>query len=344
MEFSAYQDRMREFTQKQDAEWETFLDFFRVANPEPQMREVYELSATKREVGIGIKFWLALASGIGALALSGFRVSERFFQVAGGSTANPFFSYGEAISGVLAVNVTIFALAIAYAYTAKKMSESSQYLGLGTAILISAVAGLGQAAKALGPEWAVTVSFFDLILAGVLGLGATALEYFSGDLLGVEIVLFLQDKLSASSEFKTEQKQNLDKYQAELSSAEQEYTEQHKAWVRLAKSQFGLWKANFLKWNEQVEQERSAKPNTVQQVGSRSGSFAELVRSVLDNAYAQNQTVLFFSDLCSALASSVAEQQGVSEQNYEEFVRLFVQKKKAQVSELRTKWMKERGL
>lgn len=339
MEFDQYKNRLQEFTKKQDTEWEIYLDQFRVANPEPTLRVVVYRDVQKQVVVLGIKFWLALLSGIGALALSGFRVSERFFTVAGGLGANPLFSYGEAISAVLAVNVTIFALAIAYAYTTGKMSENSQWLGLGTAIFISAVAGLGQAFSGLGTEWVGFVSVFDLVLAFVLGIGATSLEYFSGDLLGVELVRYYVEKKQIEDKYRAElNKAKLD-YLEQTRQAELEFSEQHKNWVRTAKSQFGIWKTNFAKWNQITEAERTQAPKSIRP--RKEGSFADQVRSVLNDNYQNNQTVLSFAELSSGLAQFYAEQQGISEQNQEAFVREFVFKKKAQISELRTNWIKE---
>lgn len=344
MEFSQYQDRLREFTQKKDTEWEIYLDEFRKINPEPVLREVEQKVAVKPNVQINIKFWLALAAGLGALALSAFRVAERFFSVAGGynEKINGFFSYGEAISAVLAVNVTIFALAIAYAYTTGKMSENSQTWGLGTAITISAVAGLGQAFKGLGADWSGFVSVFDLVLAFVLGVGATALEYFSGDLLGVELVRFNSEKQNAWERYHAEQKQNETEYTEQVQLASSEFTEQHKAWVRLAKQQFGLWMAQFGKWNEQVEKERSVRSNLEpnnRTVRSREGTFSELVRSTMHTAYQENNLVLPFSLLGTKLTEQLA-MSGYSEQDATELVR----KKKSQISELRTRWMQENNL
>jgi len=354
MEFSQYTDRLNEFTGQKDTEWNIFLREFRKTNPEPVMGEVEKKSVTKRPVQLDIKFWLALAAGLGALALSGFRVAERFFAVAGGykEGVNPIFSYGEAVAAVLAVNITIFALAIAYAYTTEKMSEGSQTWGLGTAVVISAVAGLGQAFNGLGSNWVGLVSGFDLILAFVLGIGATALEYFSGDLLGVEIVRYKAELETERTRYETETERSKTEHTEQYRSAYAEYAEQHKAWVRLAKQQFPNWMSQFAKWNEQAERDRTklviaeqfAKWNEQTEqpgrtVRSREGTFSELVRHVLSDVLSSENRVLSFGELSDKVTERLL-MQGVSEQDATELVR----KKKSQVSELRTAWVREQNL
>lgn len=343
MELTQYRDRLKEFTSKKDVEWEEFLAYFKVSNPEPVYNQIEMRVVEKKIVSMDIKFYLALLSGLGALALSGFRVSERFYKVAGGETGG-IFSVGEAISAVLAVNITIFALSIAYAYTNRKMSESSQTWGLGTAVLLAAMAGLGQAFSKLGVEWSGFVSFFDLALAFTLGIGATLLEYFSGDLLGVEIVRYFSEKESAEDKYKTELQQAKDEFDVKSKQNEHEYAEQFKAWVRLAKQQFPSWKSSFEQWNSKVEKERTPtqvlperKQNRTRQ--SSGTTFADVVNDTIARMVEQNKDVPQFGELSSVLARMYAEQDGVSQENLDNYVRLFIQKKKGQISELRKKWV-----
>ena len=146
--FDKYSNRLESFINKGDVEWQAFIRYWKVKNPEPERK-----FAEKKVVSLGLKFWLVLGAAVGAFFLSAFRVAERFNAVAvaaSGGTQN-IFSVGETVSAVLAVNMAIFALAIVVAYTKGKMSEESNQIGLWTAIAISGVAGLGQAFKGLGP-------------------------------------------------------------------------------------------------------------------------------------------------------------------------------------------------
>ena len=86
-----------------------------MSNPEPVYNQIEMRAVDKKIVSMDIKFYLALVSGIGALALSGFRVSERFYQVAGGEavvtgrvvTVNRSPTTIEVATGVFAVPTEI---------------------------------------------------------------------------------------------------------------------------------------------------------------------------------------------------------------------------------------------
>lgn len=332
--FDDYKMKLDEFVNKGSTEWDSFLEWWKTKNSEPTEQVII-----KEKVSFNIKFWLALVAGIGALFLSAFRVSERFYSVAGGDLANPFFSVGEAISAVFAVNVTIFALAVAYAYTTNKVSEYSQTLGLGTAIVISAVAGLGQAAKALGPEWSAWVSVFDLVLAAVLGIGATALEYFSGDLLGVEIVHYYLERKVVN-----------DKYEQSVLSERSRIVHEHKEWLKAAKGQFGLFMGNFKKFNEQpvnseqttgVHEQTSERSQKHKLPPVDSVNAVNIIKSVLE----QTGELLGTSELSRRLAvntygydvNNLTHEQTVNVQN-------FIYYKKGAVHKIRDHWIEENNV
>jgi hypothetical protein len=336
-QFAEYQDKLNEFIKKGDVEWEAFLDWWRIKNAEPVEHEV-----TKRNVDLNIKFWLALVSACGALALSGFRVAERFYTVAGGaiSTTNPWFSIGEAISGVLAVNVTIFAMAVAHAYTTKKTDETSQIAGLVTAIAISSIAGLGQAAKWLGTDWASLVSGLDLVLVILLGVGASALEYFSGDLLGVEIVRYVNDKLSSEHE-----------YEQKVFTNRSQFEREHKEWLKNAKGQFGLFISNFKVFTKQNSEQAHAQgergvnddepePETVNVKNIVVNG--QLVHNILSEHYERTGELLGVMDCSRKLATFILKIREHSQTDYEKkLVQAFVHSKKGKISELRKEFAEQ---
>ncbi len=212
--------KMKEFVEKNNMEFEMSKISFSEKHPEPK----------KKLPEINIKFWLALISAISAGALSGMRIFDRFYSVAynGSSTHNSQFSIVEAFFGIGAVNVVIVALSFGVAFATKKMSEKSMHIGLWVAVTISAVAGLGQSFYGLGMIQVVGV--FDWVLAFSLA-AVTALEYLSGDMLGVEYFTWYQEKKKLDNE----------------------YIVEHKKWETEALRNFSVWKMQFANWDKQQQ-------------------------------------------------------------------------------------------
>ena len=318
MEFDKYKESLKDFSTKGEIEWEMFLDFFNTKNPAPEVVWDTPIPVVK----LGIKFYLVLLSAIGAGLLSAFRVGERFYAVASAANAEPLFAYGETVSAVFAVNMTIFALAILVAYRTKKMSTNSQMIGLIVAITISAFAGLGQAFKGL--NLLEIVQFFDLGLAFVMGVGVTALEYLTGDMLGVEIVAN-QDIAIVANE----------KYNTDKQAAYAAYLKEHKQWLGLAKSSFGLWKANYEKWaSENTKQEQTPVATHTNQQIDRVENLTNRVFELLTEEYKTGR-VLSVTELGRALAP-----QGMDEDQ----VKDFVMRKKGNLSQVRHKWLKANNI
>lgn len=314
MDFEKYKQSLKDFSNKGEIEWQEFLSFWESKNPAPE----FVFNSPKPNVFLGIKFWLTLLAAIGAGLLSAFRVGERFYSVALGASDNSFFAVGETISAIFAVNMTIFALAILVAYRKKKMSTNSQNIGLIVAIVISAVAGLGQAFKGLG--LLDVVVFFDLVLAFVMGVGVTALEYLTGDMLGVEIVTHQDNKKVSEQEYRTSYDDAYDKYLKE-----------HKHWVTSAKSNFGSWRSNYERWNSGNTKPElpSVVTHTNEQV-DRVENLTNRVFELMDEHY-RNGNVLGVTQLGRMLAPDVYG---------EEEIRDFVARKKGNISQVRRKWMK----
>lgn len=216
--YDQYKNKLKSFVEKDKIEFEQFLDDYKSKLPEP----------IKNITWPNIKFWLALVGGLSAVAVSGFRIYDRFFSVASKSGATDQLSVAEAIAGVGAVNIVLLALSFARAYNNKKMSEESLTWGLIVAGGISAVAGLGQSFHGLGIE-SIT-GFFDLILAFTLA-AVTLLEWLMGDLLGVEYNHFIEDKTQNNKS----------------------YEDEYKKWYTTARQQFGAWKARFMAWDEKQQ-------------------------------------------------------------------------------------------
>jgi hypothetical protein len=306
MNFADYKDKLDEFVNKGTAEFEAFLEYWRDKNPEP----------VKRTAQFSILFWLAVVAATSAATVSGFRIFDRFYQVAFVTSGNVTFSTLEALFGIGAVNVTLIALSFGFAYQKRKHNQSSLIVGLCVAVAISFIAGLGQSFQGLGMK--DIVSGFDWILAVALAF-VTALEYLSGDLAGVEYVRYEDEKLVC----------------------EREYRDEHKKWLAAAKGQFGLFMANFKKFSEQDtgSREVSEQPSRSRQVSVNK----EDIIAVLEKHYEQNKMYLGVSDVTRELACSLykLDMNNLTDED-EQKVRAFTQSKKGNVSQVRNNWIAEK--
>ena len=209
MNFQKYKGILEDFGKKREIEFEVFLKDYSERNPPPINKNVYP----------SIKFWLALFCGISAVGASGLRVYDRFFQVAQTSGAGLTISTLEAMFGVGAINIAIVAMSFAVAYIKRRMSDKSLMAGLITAVGISLIAGLGQSFAGLGMAqvmWVLAIALSAL----------TALEYLSGDLMGVEWVLF----------------------ETEKKSSKELYEKEKKIWLTHARANIGAWKSQLVAW------------------------------------------------------------------------------------------------
>lgn len=330
LNFAEYKDKLEAFVSKQDVEWQYFLKAWSEKNPIPEMKHI-----VLQEVEISPKFWMALVTAIAAVATSGFRIFDRLYQVAYNANPEGWVQVPEAVSGVVAVNVGLVALAFAVAYTNKKMSEDSMNIALWVCVGISAIAGLGQAVKGLNIEWAV--SSIDVVLAFAIS-AITAIEYLSGDMLGVEFYLWQKEKQNAK-----------ETYRKELEEAEQEYEQEHKQWLSSAKAQFGAWKIQFENWNKQNSSDNPPtpvppQPKEQKQTNGRTvrpnSDFTRTLNELMEYEKRTSGKVLTFAELSRKLAELFVEQ-NIPEQERDVLMREFVQKKKSRISELRTRWIND---
>jgi hypothetical protein len=340
MGYQEYKDRLLEFTQKQDLEWEIYLHAFRVKNPEPVIEQPERKTAKLQPTEVSVKFWLALFTACAAVGVSGMRVFDRFYQTSFVTSQNSTFATFEALFGVIAVNVGIIALSFAVAYTKRKMSENSMLFALVTAVTISLVAGLGQGFAGLKLNTVLT--YFDWVLAVVLA-AVTAIEYFSGDMLGVEWWSYKHEQFTNRTNYENEQRTLNEQYELELRTNEQKYEHEHKEWLRTAKSQFGLWKANYEQWHkanyrtERTNSEQDNEPRPVRTNKPRTESTnSSFVRDILEQHYEQTNELMSFSELMRTITNKANM---TNEQAAE-----FANSKKGYISEIRSKWAKERGL
>lgn len=299
-----YNDEMDLLTSHEEKDWQRFLQVFEKKNHKPELLGV----------NLGWRFWLALGAGVGAVALSSFRTGPQFYDVAFTSSHNEWLAWGEGIAAVLSVNMSIVALSTVIAYITKRISNFSLKWGLRTAILISALAGLGQAVKGLEISWAI--GLLDNCLAVVMGIGVTALEYFGGDLIGVELV----------------------RIETERTFNKQTFDERTNEWFAKARKEFPSWvmrKTNKLhsepkQTNHQVRSHSSHRSQT------NIGTGEQTVRSYLEQYQMNEQRILGVSELARLVAAN--EHSEWTNEQVEEFVR----RTKGYISQVRSRWISEK--
>ncbi len=314
MDNATYQDDMNLLTSQEADDWQRFLRVFSVKNIPPKLQVVV----------LSWRFWLCLLSGIGAIALSAFRTTQQFYISASHSSPEPLFIWGETIAAAFAVNGTIVALSTLIAYKTQKVSDFSMTWGVRVAVIISGLAGLGQAFHGSGNQ--PLIDLLANILNLAMGLGVTALEYFGGDMIGVELV----------------------KFEMEKAANQKLFNEQKDEWFAAARRQFPAWvlrKTNKrTAHSEQNEQPRTndnkpyrlpGRTNPAERGERSNGSNEQLIRTYLQNAYMENERILGVSELARLIASK--EHPDFSNEQIEQFAR----KKKGYISHVRTKWISE---
>ncbi len=311
MNFQKYKDILRDFGRKRAIEFEIFKEDYSERNPPPVNKKVYP----------SIKFWLALFCGISAVGASGLRVYDRFFQVAQTSGAGLTISILEAMFGVGAINIAIVAMSFAVAYMKRKMSDRSLMAGLITAVGISLIAGLGQSFAGLG--MAQLMGGFDWVLAIALS-ALTALEYLSGDLMGVEWVLF----------------------ETEKKSSRELYEKENRVWLTHARANIGAWKSQLVAWaSEQgVDMDDVSEQNElderIPQNRAKSSKNTVIHRQLFDEIYNTTNELPGVIQTAELLADKLIQAGELPPEGKERFVK----DKKGSISTSRKRWMLEKGL
>lgn len=190
--------------------------------------------------------------------------------------------------------------------------------GLRTAITISALAGLGQAFKGLNIVALSEIS--NWLLSFAMGAGVTALEYFGGDMIGVELVRYELDKL--------ENKRMFD--------------EQDQDWFANARKQFPSWvlrKTNKRTHHPVSEHTKQQTTNVRREYREQTtdGAGEQTIRTYLEQTFANEQRVLGVSELARMIAAN--EHSEFTNEQVEEFVR----RTKGYISQVRTRWINQKG-
>lgn len=342
--FKEYKNSLKDFGNERDVEFDSFLEDFAKRNPPPEKKETWP----------SLKFWLSLFTGVSAVMASGLRTYDRFYQVASVSGAEGWLSRTEAFFGVGAVNLSLVVMAFAVAYHKRKISSNSLLVGLITSIGISFIAGLGQ--SFYGLKMTEVTSGFDWLLAIALA-SLTALEYLSGDLLGVEFVNF--EEMRETNKLENEQNE--------------------KKWMQIARQQFPNWKLQFTNWynkqnglppvkrnkaetNKQTnkpENEDSEKTQTNQKENTNKpennkqykqtntnsekqtkNNNKQFIKQVCSDLFAKTGNIPTVTEIGNVLANMMIEANTLDPANK----TVFIAKKKGYISPVRKEWLIENNL
>lgn len=310
------ENKMALLARKEEDDWQLYLKIYSIKTPKPKKKKFFNW-----------RFVLALVGAVGAVAFSAFRNSGSFFTIAERADLPDWAVWGEAISGVAAVNLLLVSLSLLLSYKKRNVSDFSMKVGVGIALLIGALAGLSQAF--LGLEMDHWVGGINFCLAIAVGVGVTALEWLGGDMLGVELVRY--------EEFT---KENEQAYQTEL-----------RTWESNARHGFGSWLANKeRKLSTQTEPQTNVPivrtTNRQTRTNSRTSNSESGIVRLLEDTYANEQRLLGVSELAGMLANElglIKRDEHGTVTNYDE-LKEFVNQKKGYISQVRTRWANAKGV
>lgn len=313
-----------EFQKMNDAEISAFTQFqrkFAVLYPPPK----------KENPSLTWEFWSSIVVALSGVSLAAFRTGDAFYQAAvyGGS---PLFALSEAIVAVVAIEGVVVLTAVRNAYRSRSNSEING-VALWIALIISGLAGLFQSVgliETIADSWLATLLNYSLVIA--MGLGATTIAALAGHDLGVRLVVLEQERLEANKRFADANRS----YRANLL----------KQWR--ASSELGsVDKAKHTRYdrqtNEQVTNERSThsstnKPNRPVRLESNN-ERRDKIYGILDTVLESHGLIATVSHV----AEELAKQDAKNPNDLAEISEL-KNRYKGYVSQVRRKWMTERGV
>ncbi len=159
-------------------------------NPQPRQPRSFSIR------DLGVEFPLTVVTGIAAIVQAAFRTGFKFFDLAAKSGMG-YLSWADGASAMIGVEgfIAVIGFGRARAHGKQlieegvtKFSTIREWIGLVIALMISMMAGFAQSISGVKYIDPAVQSFVDWSLAVVLGVGASLLAYFAGDLAGLMIV------------------------------------------------------------------------------------------------------------------------------------------------------------
>lgn len=196
---------LEELTQQETDAFELYRDKYELQHPVP---------APPSARGLGWQFYLLVLTSLAAVVLAALRTAEQFY-LAASLSGSPIFSLAEAIAAMVAIEGGIVIYAAIRAEANKKVSNATLGIGIFLMVLISTFAGLGQSLRLIDNINAELMIYFQYALSIVIGVGASALAWIGGEVLGSQIARVGTYSENASEKYD----QELDQYNSRLLSS-----------------------------------------------------------------------------------------------------------------------------
>jgi hypothetical protein len=170
---------LEELTQREIQAFEAFKEKHVQLHPLPEPPSVR---------GLGWQFYALVMTSLAAVVLAALRTAFQFYRAAqlGG---NDTLALVEAAAVIFAIEGGIVIYSAIRSVSNKRISTRMLGWGIFFMVAISTVAGLGQSlnlVENLDPQFKI---IFDYVLSFVIGIGASALAWIGGEVLGGQIAL-----------------------------------------------------------------------------------------------------------------------------------------------------------
>lgn len=203
------------------------------------------------------EFWTSMTTAVSGVLLAAFRTGQAFY-LASSAKGDPLFSIVEAIVSVMAIegSLVLFALQDARGKR-KEIDRNARLFGLAITLIVSALAGLYQSSGILvtGDQTNQFVTSLNWLLVIMMGLGATAIAYLGGDILGVQIV-----------RYESNREENIAKFQQEELDYE---TKLQAAWAISKENQALQSRKRTNYRNERLDNERTPRVRSLRRTNER---------------------------------------------------------------------------
>jgi len=242
-----FEDEVRRLTDVEGSAFASFSRMYMSIYPPPLRIELKQ----------DWEFWTALTTSVSAVLLASFRTGQAFF-LAATTHGNPLFSVLEAVVAVASIegSLVLFALQDARAKRIS-MDANTRMMGLAVTLIISSLAGLYQSTGILaaGNTQNAFVSFLNWALVISMGLGATAIAFLGGNILGVQIVRYENAISENDTAYEESHRMYMEKlYQAWADSKENSAIQSRK-------------RTNYR--NERLDNERTPRVRSLQRTNER---------------------------------------------------------------------------
>lgn len=176
--------------------YQSYRVLYEAQHPYPEKRNEFDW----RDAGLIFKG--KVITTVAAVLLAGFRTAEQFY-LAASNQGNVILGWAEALLAVMAIEGLILFLAADRAKRRGHIHEWTSWAGIGLALIVSLLAGLGQSMRLIEGLNVEILGWFNLALA--IGLAfASFVAYIGGEIIGQELARIDIANEGNSEEFKSD--------------------------------------------------------------------------------------------------------------------------------------------